>query len=133
MAKKENQVKENNNKHYFKEMKAELKKVVWPTPKQLVNNTVAVITFVLIFAIIVFVLDICFDSINKYGILKLQQQVQNSFSSSGNSDNTTGENSENQNDENEIVENDATETVVKAQDTTEQAEGQENPNTSEIQ
>lgn len=90
---KEKQVKE-NNKHYFKEMKAELKKVVWPTPKQLVNNTVAVIAFVLIFAIIVFVLDVCFDSINKYGILKLQQKVQSSFSSSADAENNNIDNTE---------------------------------------
>ena len=90
MAKKEKQVKE-NNKHYFKDMKAELKKVVWPTPKQLVNNTVAVIAFVLIFAIIVFVLDVCFDAINKQGILKLQEKVQSSFSNSVDTDNNTTE------------------------------------------
>ena len=35
------------NKHFFKDFKAELKRVIWPTPKQLVNNTVAVITIVL--------------------------------------------------------------------------------------
>ena len=42
------------NKHFFKDFKAELKRVIWPTPKQLVNNTVAVITIVLITAVIVF-------------------------------------------------------------------------------
>ena len=26
------------NKHFFKDFKAELKRVIWPTPKQLVNN-----------------------------------------------------------------------------------------------
>ena len=36
------------NKHFFKDFKAELKRVIWPTPKQLVNNTVAVIVIVLI-------------------------------------------------------------------------------------
>ena len=43
-----------NKKHFFKDFKAELKKVIWPTPKQIVNNTVAVITIVLITAVIVF-------------------------------------------------------------------------------
>ena len=42
MAKKENKSakKENskNKKSFFKDFKAELKKVVWPTPKQLFNN-----------------------------------------------------------------------------------------------
>ena len=62
-------------KHFFKDFKAELKKVIWPTPKQLVNNTVAVITIVLITAVIVFVLDIAFEKMNTYGINKLKEMV----------------------------------------------------------
>ena len=63
MAKKEK--KETKQKSsYFKEMKAELKKVVWPTPKELANNTVAVIAFVFIIALIVFICDFCFDNKN---------------------------------------------------------------------
>ena len=49
MAKKENKT----NKHFLKDFKAELKKVIWPTPKQLVNNTSAVLAIVLITAVIV--------------------------------------------------------------------------------
>ena len=46
MAKKE--VKNNKDKTSFtKSFKAELKKVIWPTPKQLFNNTVAVLAIVL--------------------------------------------------------------------------------------
>ena len=71
MAKKEKKVtnKENNNKDsknkksFFKGLKAELKKVIWPTPKQLVNNTIAVITIVLITTLIVFILDLAFESL----------------------------------------------------------------------
>lgn len=100
MAKKEKkEAKQRNN--YFKEMKAELKKVVWPTPKELVNNTIAVIAFVLIIAIIVFVLDFCFDGLNKYGITRLQEKVQSSFLSTDNSNNV----SENQNETSENTEN----------------------------
>lgn len=62
-------------KHFFKDFKAELKKVIWPTPKQLVNNTVAVITIVLITAAIVFVLDVVFEKMNTYGINKLKEVV----------------------------------------------------------
>jgi len=62
-------------KHFFKEFKAELKKVIWPTPKQLVNNTIAVITIVLITAVIVFVLDLVFETMNTYGINKLKEMV----------------------------------------------------------
>ena len=71
MAKKENKVK----KHFFKDFKAELKKVIWPTPKQLANNTTAVVAIVLITAIIVFALDVVFDLGNKYGITHLQSIV----------------------------------------------------------
>ena len=61
MAKKENKNENKLKKHFFKDFKAELKKVIWPTPKQLVNNTVAVVTIVLITAVIVFALDAIFD------------------------------------------------------------------------
>ena len=47
-----------NNKNFFKDTKAELKKVIWPTSKQLVNNTLAVITIVLLVGVIVFALDV---------------------------------------------------------------------------
>ena len=64
-----------NKKSFFKDFKAELKKVIWPTPKQLVNNTVAVVVIVIITAAIVFVLDLAFDLFNKYGINKLKSNV----------------------------------------------------------
>ncbi len=67
--------KENNKRHFFKDFKAELKKVIWPTPKQLVNNTVAVITIVLITAVIVFALDLVFEVMNDYGINKLRDVI----------------------------------------------------------
>ena len=79
MAKKEaktNKKENNKNKKSFaKDFKAELKKVVWPTPKQLVNNTIAVITIVLITAAIVFALDLTFEALNKYGIEKIKGVV----------------------------------------------------------
>ena len=98
MAKKEK--KETKQKSsYFKEMKAELKKVVWPTPKELANNTAAVIAFVIIIAIIVFICDFCFDNINKYGITKMQEKVQSSFQTTEDSENNTS------NEQNETSEN----------------------------
>ena len=79
MAKKETKTnkKENskNKKSFFKDFKAELKKVVWPTPKQLVNNTVAVVTIVLITAAIVFVLDLVFETVNKQGVEKIKEII----------------------------------------------------------
>lgn len=96
MAKKEAKVtnKENNKdnknkKSFFKGLKAELKKVIWPTPKQLVNSTIAVITIVLITAIIVFVLDLAFESLNKYGVDKIKQSIQTIESTTTDDSNTT--------------------------------------------
>lgn len=95
MAKKDKNVKEKKqNSHYFKDMKAELKKVIWPSSKQTVNNTIAVIVFTLVAAVIVFVLDICFDSINKYGITPLQEKIQSSYTASHPEENTVEQNAE---------------------------------------
>ena len=81
-TKNNKEVKNSKDKrHFFKDFKAELKKVIWPTPKQLVNNTVAVITIVLITAVIVFALDVVFDLMNKYGISNLQSIVDERFNS----------------------------------------------------
>mgnify|MGYP005770110491 CR=1 FL=1 len=74
-----------NKRHFMKDFKAELKRVIWPTPKQLLNNTVAVITVVLITAAIVFVLDFVFESMNKYGIVKLKEIVDTTNTIDGNS------------------------------------------------
>ena len=72
---KNNKKETKNKKSFFKDFKAELKKVFWPTPKQLVNNTVAVVTIVVITAAIVFVLDVMFDLLSKYGINNLKSHV----------------------------------------------------------
>ncbi len=45
-------------KNIFKNIKAEMKKVVWPTRKQLLNNTCLVIALVVIIAIIVLSFDV---------------------------------------------------------------------------
>ena len=94
MAKKEkkNTNKENKNKKSFlKGLKAELKKVIWPTPKQLFNNTVAVITIVLITAAIVFVLDLAFESLNKHGVDKIKESIQTLEANNTDETNTTEE------------------------------------------
>lgn len=103
MAKKE--LNKEKNKNFGKELKSELKKVSWPTFKQLVNNTTAVITIVLIVSAIVFVLDVCFESLNDFGIGKLkalvssnaEEEVQNNVEDETadvpeNTDNQEGEN-----------------------------------------
>ncbi len=78
MANKETKTKKENKKNkksFFKDFKAELKKVSWPTPKQLLNNTIAVITIVIATAVIVFVLDVVFEILNKQGIEKIKEVI----------------------------------------------------------
>ena len=115
MPKKEvkNNKKENskNKKSFFKDFKAELKKVVWPTPKQLVNNTVAVITIVLITAAIVFVLDLTFETLNKHGIDKVKESITQIEDSTEETNTQTDSNTAttNENSNNETTENSANE------------------------
>lgn len=98
MAKKENikqdnkksKKEEKNKRHFFKDFKAELKRVVWPTPKQLVNNTIAVVTIVLVIGVIVFALDMGFELLNRQNA-KLQSNLQEKYSNSVESNTTSDE------------------------------------------
>ncbi len=54
----------------FKATKSELKKVVWPTKKQLFNNTGIVIAALIIVGLIIFGLDSLFISLSNWLILK---------------------------------------------------------------
>ena len=42
---------------WFREMRSELKKVVWPTPKQITNNTFVALTVMACAAILIWCLD----------------------------------------------------------------------------
>ncbi|MBR1738824.1 MAG: preprotein translocase subunit SecE [Ruminococcus sp.] len=42
---------------YFRELRAELKKVVWPSRKQVVNNTGVVMTVMTVMALFLFAVD----------------------------------------------------------------------------
>lgn len=115
MPKDVNDKKEKKEKkHFLKDFKAELKRVIWPTPKQLVNNTVAVITIVLITAIIVFVLDLAFETVNNYGVNKLREVVgthneqSNTEASNGEANNDATNQEENNTTTNNEAENNAT-------------------------
>jgi len=43
---------------WFREMRSELRKVVWPTPKQIVNNTFVALTVMACAAVLIWVLDL---------------------------------------------------------------------------
>jgi preprotein translocase subunit SecE len=107
MAKEKESKVKNENKHFMKDVKAELKKVTWPTSKQMVNNVTAVLVIVLVTAAIVFCLDFVFGAMNKYGVDKLKEHVQSNNQSQTqvveNKDNN--ESSENNNENDANVEN----------------------------
>ena len=114
MAKKEakaNNKENKNKKSFFKGFKAELKKVIWPTPKQLVNNTVAVITIVLITALIVFVLDLTFETLNKHGVDKVKEAI-TQIDEETNNDENTNTNSDSSSESESTEQNTSTENVT---------------------
>ena len=111
-----------NKRHFWKDFKAELKKVVWPTPKQLVNSTVAVLTIVLVTALIVFVLDLGFEAIKTNGIDKLQSSLQSKNSNTV--ENTTSETTDEASSDNTVTEAETSieENSVETANTTENAQ-----------
>ena len=60
-------------KGFLKGVKTELKKVVWPTKKQLINNTLMVITLALAFALII----VGFDMLLEFADGKIWNAIKN--------------------------------------------------------
>ena len=56
-AKKKKKKKTNKIVKWFRDMRAELKKVTWPSKKQVVNNTLVVLVVVVIVAIVLWGFD----------------------------------------------------------------------------
>ena len=52
---------------YFRELKSELNKVVWPTPNQVIKNTLIVLACVLVVGVFIWV----FDFVANEGIMAL--------------------------------------------------------------
>jgi preprotein translocase subunit SecE len=134
MAKKEiKQSKE--KKHFLKDFKAELKKVSWPTPKQLINNTTVVIVIVLITALIVFALDLVFNAMHTNGVTKLQTVVQEKFSDNGteNTESTseTEETTEQTDETTETEESNSEETTTETDEQTTESNEAETTETQE--
>ncbi len=103
MGKADKPEKNNNKqKHFWKDFKAELKKVIWPTRSQVMNNTIIVLVIVIIVTAICFVLDLAFEALNTYGIDNLKSIVQNSVSDTNNTVNNTQNNTT---DTNNVTEN----------------------------
>ncbi len=89
VKKKDNKKEEKAAKTNSNTMRSELKKVTWPTRKELVNSTIAVIVIVIIVAIIVFLADLVFEGLNTYGIDKVRSIVSNSVNKDDNKNEAT--------------------------------------------
>lgn len=50
-------------KRYFKDLRGEFKKIVWPSKKQIINNTLVVIVCMAVTAVIIWLLDWAFISL----------------------------------------------------------------------
>ncbi|MDE5831263.1 MAG: preprotein translocase subunit SecE, partial [Clostridia bacterium] len=59
-------------KHFWKDFRAELKKVIWPTRSQVVKNTIIVVAIVIIVTAIVFVVDVAMKACIADGIDKVK-------------------------------------------------------------
>jgi preprotein translocase subunit SecE len=55
--KKEKKKRKNRFAKWFREMRSELKKVVWPTPKQITNNTLVALVVMVIASVLVWGVD----------------------------------------------------------------------------
>lgn len=51
-------------KGFFKDMKSELKKVVWPTKRQVINNTLLVVALVIVVSLIVLGIDLVLKNVD---------------------------------------------------------------------
>ena len=131
MAKDENKKVKKENKNGFKNFKLELKKVVWPTPKQLANNTIAVITIVLITAVVVFGLDFVFEKANEYGIEKLKTSVESKSQTNSEENNIEAENEEKSNPAEENVDNAENKTTESSENSSENNSQAVNENSEE--
>ena len=71
----------------------------------MINNTVAVITIVLITAVVVFALDFAFEKVNEYGIEKLKSVVETKKDNTTNNETALNEVGADGNTTNESVSN----------------------------
>lgn len=60
---------------YFKDVRAEVKKVIWPTPKQLINNTGIVLVSIAIIGVFIWGLDFVFGTTVK-AVTSFKQEKQ---------------------------------------------------------
>lgn len=62
-----------SKKTWFRDFKAELKKVVWPSGKELFSNTAVVIIVVVVVSVLIFVLDLIFGALTKFEVTQIEK------------------------------------------------------------
>ncbi len=63
---KDKDKKKSNGKkftQFFKDLRSEIKKVVWPSKKQIKNNTLVVLGFMAVTAVFIWILDFVFTTL----------------------------------------------------------------------
>ncbi len=53
----------NGVKRYFREARSEMKKIVWPTWKQVMNNTAIVLVAIVVVSVFIFLLDTAIQAV----------------------------------------------------------------------
>ena len=77
----------NEKSHWFKDFKAEIKKIVWPSGKRLFDNVVVVLSMVFIVTLIIFLLDLGLKQLSNLeinGVNELKTKVANELNSAEN-------------------------------------------------
>lgn len=59
-----------NTVRFFKDIRTELKKVIWPTRQQLINNTATVLLYCLVVGAIIWIADIALSNIVAWTLAK---------------------------------------------------------------
>ena len=94
------QAKNADKKHRVREFNAELKKITWPTKHELLENTVVVISMVVIVSLIIFLLDLGFKALSNAeikGVDKIKNSIEASnVSASNDTENTSSNDVENE-------------------------------------
>ena len=129
MAKQEKENKK--QKHFWKDFKAELKKVIWPTKKQLANNTLVVVAMVLVTTVIVLILDLAFEALNTYGINKIKHTVKDSISTNVDGDENDSENNNDEEQDNSEESNQETDSNNEENNQEPETNSEENNQTTE--
>lgn len=61
----ENIEKKDDSSRWIKELKAEVGKIVWPTRKQVINNTLIVLAVILLVGVVIWGFDVVFELLRK--------------------------------------------------------------------